>query len=188
MNTEQQTRKGFSLIEMMVSVTIFAIVMLIGVGALLSLIETNRRAQAINSTVNNLNAALEGMSRSIRTGISYYCSTNANININGISGQQDCVGEDGGRLIAFRPSSGSNNITAYRLSSGQLQRNVGSGWIDLTAPEITIDTFRVWVRGSAPGDGEQPRALMVIKGSAPVPGGRTEFQIQSSVTQRILDI
>ncbi|MBX9765465.1 type II secretion system GspH family protein, partial [Patescibacteria group bacterium] len=51
---EAKPRRGFTLVELMVAVSIFAIVMMIGVGALLSLVQTNRRAQAINSVMNNL--------------------------------------------------------------------------------------------------------------------------------------
>lgn len=182
--------RGFSLIEMMVAVTIFAIVMMIGVGALLSLIDTNRRAQAINTTINNLNAALEGMSRSIRTGIAYHCSSSNDI----LSwpGVADCA--SGGTLLAFKRGTESpeESFVAYRVSNGRLQRKEipgQSSWLNLTADEITIQRFNVWVTGTQSGNGIQPMALILIEGSAPLPGGQvTTFHVQSSITQRILDI
>lgn len=191
---------GFTLIEMMVSVTIFSAVMLIGVGALLSLVEANKRAQAINSVIANLNAAVEGMSRSIRVGTNYYCQ------ISKIppspetlaSPNNDCETE-AGSFLAFEASTGDttnvNDQVVYRLNGTQLERSTNSGagnsWVALTAPEISINSFKIFVVGALPqseGDNIQPRVVMSIQGSAPVPGGETNFSVQASITQRIIDI
>ena len=40
---------GFTLVEMIVAVALFAVVMLISVAALLSLVDANRKAQALQS-------------------------------------------------------------------------------------------------------------------------------------------
>lgn len=188
---KKNTQRGFSLIEIMVSVTIFALVMLIGVGALLSLIDANRRAQAINTTINNVNAALEGMGRAIRTGVEYTC---------GPSGP-DCTEGDS---LAFRVSTLSNTFYEYTLGTttvdgeqrGQIQRRIREDmdtqwgqWVALTAPEIDVTNFVVSVVGTTPGDGVQPRVVILIEGRAPLGNGNwTTFKVQSSVVQRILDI
>ena len=59
---------GFTLVEMIVAVALFAVVMLISVAALLALVDANRKAQALQSVMNNLNIALDGMVRSVRMG------------------------------------------------------------------------------------------------------------------------
>jgi len=188
--------KGFTLIEMMVAVTLFSVVMMIGVGALLSLVDANRRAQAINSVMNNLNAALESMTRSIRVGTTYYCQTSPTPPSPSVLGTpQGCTD---GKLLAFESSGGSlnneNDQVVYRLNGTQLERSLNSGatWVALTAPEVTINSFSFFVVGaqsfSQSGDTIQPRVLMRVKGSAPVPGGTTEFNVQASVAQRVLDI
>ncbi len=51
--------KGFTLIEIIVSVAIFTVVMLISVGAVLNAVNANRKAQSLNTIVNNLNLALK---------------------------------------------------------------------------------------------------------------------------------
>jgi prepilin-type N-terminal cleavage/methylation domain-containing protein len=192
--------KGFSLIEMMVAVSIFAIVMMIGVGALLSLMSVNRRAQAVNATMNNLNAAIESMSRAMRVGTTYYCQTSITPPApSTLASPQDCS-SGGGLLFAFESSSGDpaddTDQVVYRINGTQIERSLASGqsgtWVALTAPEITISDFEFLVVGSAPlssGNMVQPRAVMKIEGSAPLPGGdTTEFSIQASVSQRLLDI
>ncbi len=66
---------GFTLIELMVSLTLFSITMLISVGTLLILIDINAKAQAMYSSTTNLAFMLDNMTREIRMGYAYNCST-----------------------------------------------------------------------------------------------------------------
>lgn len=204
-----KTVRAFTLIEIMVAVSIFAVVMLVGVGALLTMVEVNKRAQGVNSVINNLNAALEQMSRSVRVGSSYYCGdTSVEPSPSVLSQPRDCA-QSGGLLLAFEPTGGDpddvNDQTVYRLNGTQIERSLCSGadqlcgpqgekdgaWVALTAPEVIVTDFRFYVTGSTPllgGDTEQPRVLMIVRGTANVQGGPTEFKVQSSITQRLLDI
>ena len=186
---------------MMVAVSIFAIVMMIGVGALLSLIETNKRAQAINSVMNNVNAAVENMTRSIRVGFTYHCEISPSPQSPAIlATPQDCA-SGGGKLLAFESSDGDvtdeGDQVVYRLNGNYIERNLRSGangyWVAITAPEVTITDFQFYVTGSSPltgvpSDYIQPRVLMILRGVATLPKGNTEFTVQSTVTQRLLDI
>lgn len=197
---------GFTLIELMVAVSIFAIVMVIGAGALLSLVQANERAQAINSVINNLNAAIEDMTRAIRVGTTYHCEPASDPvpSAASLASPLDCY-QNGGTLLAFEPSTGNpndpNDQTVYRLEGTQIQRSLCSGvnqtcdngtkngaWMAMTAPEVTITRLRFYVVGSTRGDAIQPRVLMSIQGTAQVPGGTVSFFVQSGVVQRLLDI
>src|SRR3989338_9484397 len=64
---------GFTLIEMIVSIALFAVVMTVAVGALLSLTGANKKAQALQSVMNNLNISVDSMVRNIRMGRDYEC-------------------------------------------------------------------------------------------------------------------
>lgn len=184
---------------MMVAVSIFAIVMLIGVGALLSLVEVNKRAQGINSVMNNINAAVEDISRTVRVGSTYHCEVSATPPPpSALASPQDCS-QGGGLLLAFEPTSGDpanpNDQVVFRLNGTQLERSLFGGvngtWVAMTAPEVQITSFQFFVTGSSTytaGDRVQPRVLMIIRGTAAVQGGPTEFTVQSSVTERLIDI
>jgi prepilin-type N-terminal cleavage/methylation domain-containing protein len=190
---------AFTLIELMVAVSIFAIVMMVGVGALLTMVSVNKRAQGINSVMNNLNAAVEQMSRSIRVGSSYHCAdTETPPSAFVIATPRDCA-QNGGLLLGFEATGGDpddvDDQVVFRLNGTQLERSLESGangsWVSLTAPEVHINNFKFYVTGSTPlggGDTEQPRVLMIIRGTAELQGGPTEFTVQSSVTQRLIDI
>jgi type II secretory pathway component PulJ len=185
---------------MMVSVAIFAIVMLIGIGALLSLVSANKRAQSLNSVMNNLNFALESMSRTIRVGSTYHCTLNPN-DLTGLTDPQDCA-SGGGKLVAFEESGGdpedSGDQVVYRVNGSRIERSLAAGldgtWVAVTAPEVSIENMEFFVVGSypqsgVPSDALQPRVLIKIQGSAAVAGSEpSAFNIQAAVTQRILDL
>src|SRR3989344_4477196 len=88
---------GFTLVEMIVAVALFAIVMVVAVAALLSLTAANRKAQAIQSVMNNLNIAVDGMVRNLRMGSNYIGDSSCTDNTGG--GTNDCTG--GGQEVTF---------------------------------------------------------------------------------------
>ena len=65
--------KGFTLIEIIVSLAIFSVVAVIAIGALVRVTSANRQAQAIQSGVNNVSFVLDALSREMRVGTSYAC-------------------------------------------------------------------------------------------------------------------
>ena len=66
--------KGFTLIEIIVSLGIFSIVAVIAIGALVRVTSANRQAQAIQSGINNISFIMDSMSRELRTGKTYTCA------------------------------------------------------------------------------------------------------------------
>lgn len=179
-------KKGFTLIEMLVATALFSIVMTISVGSLLSLVDANKKAQSITSVMNNLNFALENISRNMRLGTAFDC---------GDPGVPlDCTGGD--TRLRFTASDG--RFIEYRYQNEQLEQAIdidGPGviplgpFVGITAPEVHIENFKFYVTGATPGDLNQPRVVMVIQGYAGVSEKvRTDFNLQTSITQRVLDL
>lgn len=166
---------------MMVSAALFAIVMLIGVGALLSLVDANRKSQALNSVMNNLNFAVESMSRNLRVGINYNC---------GSATGGDCSGENS---IYFTSSEGKPMAYRYNDSSPEWKKievsEDGGNFIAITAKEVVIEKLAFYVDGTSSSDTFQPRIVMIIQGTAGVKDNiKTKFNLQTTVSQRILDL
>ncbi len=69
-------KKGFTLVEMIVSLAVFMVVAVIAVGALLKITDANRKSQALKTAINNINYALDAMSREMRTGKNMVLYTN----------------------------------------------------------------------------------------------------------------
>ena len=183
----EATERGFSLIEMIVSVGLFTIVMLVAVGALLALVDANRKARTLQSVVNNLNVALDGMVRALRMGHTYNCGGFDPIT----QGANPCSG--GNTVMSFIARDGS--IVVYEWDDiGHRIRTTKNGGPPayLTAPQVDISDMKFYIVGTTPGavDGKQPKVVIVIKGTASsgVVKTSTTFSIQSTAVQRILDL
>lgn len=194
--TQRTSASGFTLIEMIVALAVFTIVVLISVGSLLSITHSNRKAQAQKTIMNNLNFALESMTRTIRVGTNYRCADFGSLG--DVNVPADCP-TSGGTAIAFERAGGNpgsdTDQVIYQLNPDEktLQRSLdgGSNFLAITAPEVEIDTLEFYVNGTtevAPPE-RQPHVLIVIKGHTGATTGqdRTEFSIQTLVTQRLLD-
>jgi prepilin-type N-terminal cleavage/methylation domain-containing protein len=190
--------RGFTLIELMVSVALFAIIMVMALGALLSISAADRKAETIESVMNNLNFAVESMTRTIRTGYDYHCGT--------LTGG-DCA--NGDTLFKFTAQDGSSIIYAYDNSSacGQTgavagcilrSTNGGATYLPITAPEVIITNaastgsgLQFYLRGSSlgsTGDNTQPNVVITINGYVKISETqKSPFTIQTSVTQRLYD-
>jgi prepilin-type N-terminal cleavage/methylation domain-containing protein len=79
---KQLSKKGFTLVEALVSLGIFSIVVVSATGVILSVISSNKKNQAVSSVVNNLNYSIESMIRDIKTGYRYHCGIDPVNNLN----------------------------------------------------------------------------------------------------------
>ncbi|MBI2109179.1 MAG: prepilin-type N-terminal cleavage/methylation domain-containing protein [Parcubacteria group bacterium] len=175
-------RRGFTLIEMIVAVSVFVVVMVSGIGALVSMIDANRKAQSLRIVMDNLNFALENITRNMRVGVDYHCGAVGDLNV-----PRDCP-VDGDSFIAFTNSSGDRII--FRLNSGRIEKSedLGASFLGITAPEITVEELRFFVQGSEAGDGLQPEVLVIVRGVAgATPETSTTFSLQTIASQRLRD-
>lgn len=202
--TTHKNPKGFTLIEMLVSVAIFAVVMVIALGALLAISESDRKAQTLKSIINNLNFALDSMSRSVRTGLNYHCGSAGTL-----SDPDDCISTPE-TSFAFQAADGATvrycrgNGTLCNASGTAILRSVSTvnsgAFAPITSSEVQISRLLFYVIG-AEGPTIQPKVTIVVSGYVQVSGGATSqtdcgtnsatcstFNLQTSVTQRLYDI
>ncbi|MEK7568801.1 MAG: type II secretion system protein [Patescibacteria group bacterium] len=188
--------RGFSLVEMIVSLGIFTIVLFIATSAFLTVVNADRKSRATRIAMDNLNLALEDMSRRIKTGSSYNCGAT-------VSSTNDCSSSD--NETSFKFIDQENDTVIYKLGSGPsgcLNNNlykVGQGCILrtipyesplfmlATSPEIDITKLKFIVSGSTFGDSVQPVAVIMVEGSLGVDPKKTTFKVQTTITQRKVD-
>jgi len=167
--------KGFTLIELMTAVSIFIVIMTVSMGSILSIFDANRKSRSLKTVMNNLNLALESMSREMRYGRSYNC---------GSDGDPNC--SSGGTLMSFTSSDGAS--ISYRFSNNSIEKRTGTGsYVMVTAPEIVIDDMTFYTIGALTTDTLQPKVLIKIKSHAGSGVGRSDFTLQTLVSQRRLD-
>ena len=206
--TKQSTNSnqaGFSLIEVLVSLSLFAIVVTMSVGTMVVLIDANTKAQFTQSIVSNASFALDSMARDIRTGTNYVCSNNLQMGDNDAS-PSDCPSPGGGAAFAFTEAGGSltnglnSNRIGFRYNSNshggtgigaierKLSTNASEDWKPITADNVNITDFTFTVRHTDSTDNRSPLVTIEISGEGVSDFQNTQFSLRTTVTQRALDI
>ncbi len=174
-------KKGFTLIEILVSMSIFLVVMTISLGAILGIFTASASAQSIKVGLDNLNSSLETMSREMRFGVQWHCGATGV----DITSPQECQSSTPGTQIAFLASDGTTR-TVYKLNGTELDKSVDGGltFVPITSSEVRINQFSLVVVGL--GTTYQPKAYIYIKGQAGTKNP-LNFSMQSLVSQRVLN-
>lgn len=181
--------KGFTLIEMMVSVALFSMVMLVGMSALFTLVAENRRAQALNSVITDLNFTLESIARTIRTGYDYRCNFSIGADCNDGSDRVEIttIINDVEFRVQYRyRTSGGRGFIERRLI--EKSTSASNGWVEITSNNVDIKNFRFFVFGASPSDVFQPRVMISLSGKAQRDEASAEFSVQTTITQRVIDL
>ena len=174
--------RGYTLIELIVAVGLFALVMTLSSGAYLLMIDLSRQSQGVTTGINSLSFALETMTRSIRTGTSYSCGDFGG----------DCPG--GANSFSFKDSGGVNITYAHgeQGPGGSIGTITKNGTV-LTDPSVDVSSLTFYVSGTetvASGDYAQPHVTIIVSGtvsSGPKKAPQT-FAIETGATMRGIDL
>jgi len=161
---KNKLQKGFTLMEVMVAVSIFTIIVTVGIVALLTVNNTHKRSQIDRQAIDSLSYSLESMSRSLRTALEWTEVTSDAVRY---------VDQDG-------------NDVSYRFESGAILKNEDLlGEHSITPENVVIENFELSHSG---GDGFIQQYVQInIVGT--ITNGRQEsrFAVQTSVSKRVLD-
>ena len=190
MRTRQNNIRGFTLVEMLVSIGIFAIIMSVSMGTLIVVIRAGSTAQTLQLLASNASFAIDDMSRHIRTGYDYYCANSVSGSLP--SGTADC--EDGGSVLVFTNAETGKRM-AYRLNSANntIEQRIDTGnWFRIVSTETKITALNFIVLNTDnldTGDLLQPTVRILIKGqSVDTTIEDSLFFIQTTVVSRSLDV
>lgn len=206
--------KGFTLIETLVSLALFTIVLVIAAGTVVSVIDINKRNQAISSVVNNLNYSIDSMVRDIKTGYLYKCNyegSNGNKTISDMKADtttNTCKGNKIVDLIStisgehviveykFIPADSDSGANGYIEKTTYGENGLESGKYSITdKTNVNIEAVSFDVTNPDSLDCEsdcnygQPSVSVIIKGKA---GSQTlevsKFYVQTFISQRLINI
>lgn len=199
-NLRSKKIAGFTLIELMVAVSIFSIVMTMSMGAVLSIVEANRKSRSLQAAMNNLNLVVETVSRNVKFGTNWKCRTNPD---DRLTPEEDCISGSVYKEIIFDDRFTLPNAELQRVSYALIPNSSGSGakikrkitnnlgltlgYEPLTFTDININEFKLHVSGVGL-DQRQPFLLMTIRGVAGTKvSNQTQFDLQTAVSQRELE-
>jgi Tfp pilus assembly protein PilW len=189
---------GYTLIETMIAISIFIIVVMVGMVALLNANLLYNKSKGMRSIIDSLNFTMDDMSRNLRTGNNYHCIETVSVGDNSIPAIAttstlsgiNCMGiafnaQDGTQWIyeIFSPSS---SISYIRKSTN------GLAWVQMTPKEAVMSTsihpFSILGAEPPPGDTQQPFVTIKLTGDISYQGVISSFSLQTSVSQRQIDI
>ncbi len=179
----KKEKQGFTIIEMIIAISIFSLVITVGIGALMNAYKVHKKTSNFRSVMDNLNFVIEDMTRTIRTGSNYNCESSGG----------DCPGPIGYNLDLVDQYGQSIH---YHISPFGVQKEVTTSTFDsnysgnMTDSVISFDIpksgFKVF--GSSAADHVQPLVVIKLAGYITIQGETTPFFIQTSVSQRTLDV
>lgn len=195
--------RGFTLIEMLVATGLFLSVLTIVVGAIVSIQHAAKKARHVRIATDNLNMALESISRDIRTGTTIHCDRGVTpVTVSRNCPRSDANGNGGADSIALEaqggnpdPILGAGDQHVYRLCGGRIERSktgdpggaIACGappFVPITAREINVELLNFQVHG-ATVDQHQPFVRIMARGTIGVSSKeRTTFTVQTFVTPR----
>lgn len=185
---------GFTLVEMLVAIFIFALVVGAVVGLFISGIRGQRNALATQRLLDQTSYNLEYMSRALRMALK--------------EGQQDvgdCLSQDGlnyqiidNHLRFINHLEEDDCQEFYRVDNGpdegRLKQIKGIGASEeelfLTSDNLEVTSLKFNLSGESQSDTNQPRVTisLKLKGKGPSIEAMPEIHIQTTISQRNLDV
>lgn len=167
---------GFTLMEVMVSVSIFTIIVTIGIGSLLTVNKTLQKTRSERQAIDSFSYAVDTMTRRLRTGTNYV-STSDSITFNE---QDDDVGDNGqGKSITFALKQ--RDITSDTQTGFIEMTEEDQDPISITPPEIDIKNFTVDLYNES---GKQPMVKLSLQAEMTNQKQDSIISLQTAVSQR----
>ncbi len=206
---KQKNIRGFTLVELLVSMAIFMFVITIAAGSLFSAQSVNTKLEQTQLILDGVNLATEVMARDIRYGTTFYCDSEIPQNVVRLT-RKSCPMNGGGGALTFKPSVAfpgsaipSNDRKAYYLLNGVVYRDeYKEGNINnkvsyqITPADVNVKTLKFFVVGAEESSATtldliQPLVTVIISGVT-VPEKSNikpvQFTIQTSISSRPIDI
>lgn len=209
--------RGFSLIEMLVANSLFAIVIVISISTIISLSSVSSIQKTARLVFEDMNILLDSMTKEIRQGNTYGClkdetslssakisvdcdidylTNNAGIGIEFVSQDDTIYAVPGGSSVRTRYFFQNNKIYKNKITV-----NISGTILSSTTPDVisgqsvNVKEFYLYVVGSADsnaGDFRQPVVFMRIIGNKILNNFNSkdyikDFDIYTSISQRESD-
>ena len=146
----------------------------------------------MRAVMDNLNFAMESMSRTVRTGTEFTCGGGYPTSPQNCSLAQVSSGQrQPASALTVKGTLGTTSTIEYSWvldpvsGRGSIQKKIDGGQsVSITAPEIDVQRLVFYVDG-AENDQKQPSVVIMVEGVATAGDGNTApFAIQTYLSQR----
>ena len=184
-----KSKRGFTLVEMLVAIFIFSLVISVTVALFTSGLREQRNALSAQQLLNQTSFTLEYMSRALRMALKQ----------DPILGR--CLSQDGSNYeivsssrLRFINHLENDDCQEFFLEDGQLKQNKNNlaETVFLTSDKLKVNQLQFNLRGQGqpPSDTDQPRVTLSleIEGRGFSSGSAPKLHIQTTISQRNLDV
>lgn len=169
-DTKYHSNRGFTLVEILVASSIFALLILMVTGIFLGVVNAQRKTVAVRTLQDSVRYIIEAISRDVRTGYDFSLFQN--------------------ELRFTSTIGGGIQQVSYRLDSNVIYKGVfdsGSGgyaFSALTPDNLRVDYLNFYLSGETAGDQRQPRITVTLGVTAGQGIQETKINIQTTLSQR----
>lgn len=161
--------KGFTLIELIISFSVFVILVSLAAIIFTQTLRTQKVITDLNVAMNNVSFVTEQMAREIRTGTEF----------------TDTSGEV--ELLQFTNAEGER--VSYKKLDKSIGRCVGDCGTDadyspITSPEAQIKNLKFILRGTERGDNAAPRITIITSVAGPK---AIDINLQTTISGRVIE-
>ncbi len=162
---------GFTLLELVVAVSIFSIVTTIAIGLVTSSLKGERRAVAAQNVQDNARFVFDYLSKEIRTANTFSLISSSDVKYTNYLGELIEIKLNGTNIDRI-VTSGSSSVTATLTTSG-----------------VSVSYLNFTLTGAGTSDNLQPKLtiLATFNSSGLRPEQQTSIDMQTTISQRLLD-
>ncbi|KKR80897.1 MAG: hypothetical protein UU28_C0031G0009 [Parcubacteria group bacterium GW2011_GWD2_40_9] len=155
---KQNPNAGFTLIELIVALGLFAVVMTISMGAFLNISDIQKKSESLRNVSDNMSFTIEMMTRDIREPCSVFSFTDVD-----------------------------DKSVTYELKEDNQQKYIMRDNSRITSQDVNVSSLIFTVRRAGPSDG-QPFVTIYVGGVTDSKQKlKSSLNLQTSVSQRKID-
>ena len=166
--------QGFTAVELLVSMSLFVVLIGIASGIFIRATRTQRQITALIAANSNASLAIEQIAREIRTGRNFCGGGTCP------AGELNFINARG-QSVNYKLGDGSNNTKSiFRVSEGKEA--------PITADNVNVSRMVFVIVGQAPGDSQAPRITLALQvGAAGVPFSESFNNFQTTLSPRVIE-
>lgn len=170
---DMKPSKGFTLIEMLVAMTVFSILVILVGTVFVHMLNLQRKAVNIQQTEENATFVLESMIKELRVSVIAPEVTDSNCPTS-IDTTLSITNQDG-------------DAVRYYLEDGYVVRELNGIKYTISSNVVTFQYLGFCISGALTGDGKQSRITLLAKVKNTSSDQQSAFDIQVSISPRYLN-
>jgi len=177
-NCNRSCVTGFTIIELLVAMSLFLILVAVATGTFIQTLKTQRTITELTAANDNATQAIEQIAREIRTGFGFTDSTENLLKFTNYHNES----------VSYRLEANDRILCGQKDGKvGCLVRSTGdsSVWSPITAPEVKVERLKFIISGKELTDDFPVRVTIVLTVAGPKD---IKVNLQTTISSRVIEL